>query len=591
MTSLCALLYAAATAVLLSIVLAFAEGGLSPRAATFSLAVGSMVASFTFWSNRERRVRLRSLGAWEWAAVIAFALFSLRAFLWLVFFVGDEIRVLSPNNLGDLSLHVTYIRALANGVPFWPENPILAGTPLTYPLGVDLLHSLLVLAGADLWRTFLWMGLIGAALTGVALWRWGGAFTLAGFLFNGGLAGFAIFATGEFADYQAAAGWKSLPLALFVTQRGLLFALPAGLALLCSWRARFFQMEGSARLPLWGELLLYASMPVFHLHTFIFLSLLLAAWFFLHPPARWEIMRLVALALVPASALVFLVTGRFGTPSVIGWQPGWMQSDPEFLKTCEESLGITSPWITAPLFWVYNFGALPVLVAILLARIFRAPAAAHPAIAESVRFARAAAAPALGIFLLCCFVKFAPWEWDNTKLMIWSYLIVLPLLWQQVLARLRTWPRVAIGVVLFGSGAVSLVGGLDGSHRGFEIGRRSELETLESALRGLPPNARFVAHPNYNHPLLLLGRPVALGYTGHVWSHGYDWHGHERRVEAVFRGEPGWRETARGLGCRYLIWGREEQAAYPDSPQAWREEARRVASGSWGELDDLEPAR
>jgi len=25
-------------------------------------------------------------------------------------------------------------------------------------------------------------------------------------------------------------------------------------------------------------------------------------------------------------------------------------------------------------------------------------------------------------------VKFAPWEWDNTKLMVWTYLAVLPFL-------------------------------------------------------------------------------------------------------------------------------------------------------------------
>ena len=121
--------------------------------------------------------------------MILFALFALRAFLWLVFFDGDDIKVLSPNNLGDLSLHLTYIREVANGVPFWPDNPIFAGTKLSYPIGVDLLHSLLVLCGADVFRTFIWMGLAGPLLTGVMLYRWGGAFTLTGFLCNGGLVG------------------------------------------------------------------------------------------------------------------------------------------------------------------------------------------------------------------------------------------------------------------------------------------------------------------------------------------------------------------------------------------------------------------
>ena len=44
----------------------------------------------------------------------------LRAFLWLIYARGDEICVLSPNNLGDLSSISTLIRYLASGVAFWP---------------------------------------------------------------------------------------------------------------------------------------------------------------------------------------------------------------------------------------------------------------------------------------------------------------------------------------------------------------------------------------------------------------------------------------------------------------------------------------
>src|SRR5690606_8539902 len=110
-------------------------------------------------------------------------------------------------NLGDLSLHLTYIHQLANGAAFWPENPILAGARLTYPLGIDLFNSLLVLVGVDVLRGLIWVGLIGSLLTGLALWRWGGAFTVAGFLCAGGLAGFAAFWSGQVLDYQADFAW------------------------------------------------------------------------------------------------------------------------------------------------------------------------------------------------------------------------------------------------------------------------------------------------------------------------------------------------------------------------------------------------
>ena len=69
---------------------------------------------------------------------------------------------------------------------------------------------------------------------------------------------------------------------MFVTQRGLLYAIPAGVLLLWHWREKFFRQgaqgqEGrrSGPLPFWVELSLYASMPLFHVHTFLALSIVL----------------------------------------------------------------------------------------------------------------------------------------------------------------------------------------------------------------------------------------------------------------------------------------------------------------------------
>jgi hypothetical protein len=65
--------------------------------------------------------------------------------------------------------------------------------------------------------------------------------TNAGFLFNGGIAGFQFFDTHKFLDYQGdkAIAWKSIALSMFVTQRGLLYAIPAGVLLLWHWRETF----------------------------------------------------------------------------------------------------------------------------------------------------------------------------------------------------------------------------------------------------------------------------------------------------------------------------------------------------------------
>jgi len=582
MNFLPAILYAVSSSALLAVLLAFAWGGLDPFSAGVALSFGASVAAAALWRSRNETSQMKPPGAWEWAAIAAFALVSARMFLWLVFREGDAIKVISPNNLGDLSLHLTYINHLASGVPFWPDNPIFTGGKLTYPIGVDLFNSLLSLLGVDLLRGLIWTGLAGSVLTGMALWKWGRGFALFGFLANGGLFGFLIFSTGELADFQSQFAWKSFALALLATQRGLLFALPAGLALLCSWRTRWFAADaGGWKLSRPGELLLYASMPLFHLHTFLFLSLLLGAWFLLHAPARRELAQFVGAALLPASALVLLVTGMMRGASVLGFKAGWMWDDEPFLKWCGDLLGEPAKLHAALLFWPMNFGVLPIFVAMLCIVLWREKRAVWPA---------AIVFPALGAFVLCCFVKFAPWEWDNTKLMVWSYIAVLPFLWTHLIARWPVWARGLACFALFFSGFVSTLGGINATHRGHEFASREELDHVAAVVRAIPVSERFVGAPTYNHPLLLCGRKMALGYLGHVASHGLPWQEPAGKVDAVMRGAENWRELADQLGCRYLFWGRYEQEAYPDSTEPWRETAALVALGDWGEIYDLRTA-
>jgi hypothetical protein len=220
--------------------------------------------------------------------------------------------------------------------------------------------------------------------------------------------------------------------------------------------------------------------------------------------------------------------------------------------------------------------------------------------------------PALGIFLLCCFVKFAPWEWDNTKLMVWSYLAILPFVWSEVIAPLPRWCRSLAGMLgfqmrsnppesggvhwsqvlaifaLFFSGFVSTLGGIDASHPGYTIANRSDLDGVAYALRNIPVNERFAGAPTYNHPILLNGRKMVLGYLGHVSSHGLAWQEPSAKLDALMNGEEGWQKFAKELGARYLFWGAPENEAFKDSSQPWRKTARLVATGDWGAIYDLQ---
>ncbi len=578
-------------------------GGLSSGTASWAIVFGVALAVLAFITTRDgnearttdtnpnasgangRRGKYRSI--WLWILAACFGFFAFRSFCWLIFIDGNEMKIQSPNNLGDLALHITYIKTFANHVPLWPENPIFVFGRMRYPAGTDLFNALLLLAGVDLIRGLVWAALLASVATFYALYRWSGSFGIAGFLFNGGLAGLDILKTWRFEDYQGVStiAWKSLALSMFVTQRGVLYALPVGLLLLCHWRGKYFAHGNSGEttrtpaaplLPFWLEVSLYATMPLFHVHTFMALSIVAA---FLFAIGSWmmrkQLAAMVGIAAVPATFFMWTITDHFRARSVLKWQPGWVQAAGE----------MAMPFFR---FWIVNFGILMPLVLLLIAVCVARAVRSRQRFDYKARPDLPFITAAVLIFLFACFVKTAPWEWDNIKLILWAYLIVLPFLWSEVIAGLPAPVRVATCVALFASGFVSLFGGLSAGRPGFGIADRSTVDLVGGSVRKLPISARFASYPTYNHPLLLNGRSVVMGYTGHIWSQGFDYGETEKQLGSLMRGEPNWQENARALGARYLFWGTLEKTNYSGGTQPWEKQTRRVATGSWGAIYDLE---
>jgi hypothetical protein len=497
------------------------------------------------------------LTRWGGVALAAFAVVSLRQFGWIVFERGGALLTLVPYNYGDLPLHWTYVASLAGGAPFWPENPILSGERLRYPFGVDLLTAVFVQLGVSMPVLLRAMGLVGAAIAALALRRWGGGFAVAGFLFAGGLAGFRLLGTGRIEDYQSAVAWKSLYLALFVPQRGFLLALPAGLLLLWSWRRTL--LRGERGLAAWVEGVLWGVLPLVHLHTFAFLSVVFAVWAVGGRRVR-EALPTLAWAVAPATWAVWEVTDGFRAAALVGWRPGWM-------------IGGEGP----VLFLLLNFGLFLPLALVALWR----------AVKERHREDLLLLVPALAVFVALFLVKLAPWEWDNTKVMLWCYVAVLPPVFDLTVARLRSWVRAAAVVVLFFSGAVSVLAA--------SLGRGPRLEVLdvreyEGVCRALAVvrTMRVATVQTFNHPVALCGHPIVAGYAGHLWSHGLDAAPVEKRLATLMRGEPGWREAAATLGASHVFWGWREQQAFPASTRPWAATGPPVASGPWGALYRLD---
>ncbi len=616
--------------------------GLGPVSSTAAIILAAGVAAVAWAATIDpapeidtEKGRYRNLATWFVAAI--FAIFALRSFIWLLYVDGTDLKIQSPVNLGDLGLHLTHIQFFANGVKLWPSNPIYVGSEhLRYPAGIDLFNALLLKTGISLIPGLVWVGLLASLATFYAFYRWGGAFAVAGFLFNGGIAGFQFLKNLEVNDYQDVnhVAWKCIPLTMFVTQRGLLYAIPVGVLLLWHWREKFYpkieQQNPRGPLAFWVELSFYASMPLFHIHTFMALSILLVCLFIAgDPKIRGHVLVLILSALLPATFFVFLTTDYFHAHSVLEFHWGWVQNDGDFKM----------PFFR---FWFFNFGILVPLVLTLVGIVALNAAKSHSSrrleVVSAIGLATVILASwclwtngfrwlallflllgliilfgsgaliglsgyswdakleegpafvfgASAIFVFALFVKTAPWGWDNLKIMVWAYFIVLPYLWRDLILQWERPIRWAVCFALFASGFVSLFGGLAAGKGGFGFANRGEVDAVSAATRPMPLEARFAAWPTYNHPLLLSGRKVVMGYPGHLWTQGFDDYGKTNDVlTQLMQGAPNWRDIARTLHVHYIFWGNEEKANYAASTRPWEKTAAIAASGTWGAIYDL----
>ena len=544
-------------------ILGLALGGLTLGALAPLVSLAGLTVGIGIGIAAARSSAHTADGEGRWSTLDVAALAAFAAAAWchfgrIVFERDGALLTPLPYNLGDLPLHWTYVQFLAGGAAFWPENPILTGERLRYPLGVDLLTAALVQLGAPLRLLLPAFGLGCSALAALALHRWARALAVAGFLFSGGLAGFELLWTARLEDYQATLAWKNLFLALFVPQRGLLLGLPAGLLVLWSERERL--LRRGRGLPKWVAGLLWGALPMIHLHTFLLVSVVIAVWAVgagavrrASGPLLW--------ALAPAAFSVWEVTGGFGVASLIGWQPGWLS-------------GPGGPIVSLLL----NFGVFVPLALVALAVAWR----------ERRREELLLLGPSLALFAALWFFRLAPWAWDNTKVLLWCYLLALPAVESMVLRRLPTLARGAAVFALLFSGAVSVLAASLGRGPRLEVLDLDEYGGVCGALADVPRSERIATAPTFNHPVALCGHPLVAGYAGHLWSHGHEASEVQHRLSRLMRGAPGWREEARRLRARLLFWGSRERVAYGDSLRPWEESTPVLAAGAWGGIYRLE---
>ncbi len=504
------------------------------------------------------------------------------------------------NNLGDLPFHLGAIYAFTEGASFPPDNPNFAGVKFTYPFLADLTTAMFMKLGVGVREAMLvknvgWAFSLLVVLERLVLKlvndRLAAKLAPVLLFLSGGL-GFVVF----FGDYLGQTKglfellwnlpkdytigdqfrWGNSLTTLFLTQRSLLLGMPIALiAIGLLWhafskpdrdevvkepRANYF-----AFLPYFVTGLIAGMLPLIHVHSLavLFVVGVFVLWM---RRKRWPEYVSFALgtAIVAIPLLAWTMTGSATrTSEFIGFHFGWDKRDDYFLWFWLKNTGLVFPLLAAGIYLVWN-----------CSRSVSKDTGPKKNLTKAEREAEAAAVkaspslllfyiPFAVLFVVSNVFKFAPWEWDNIKILIYWYVMSLPFvalavarLWR----RLAGWKAVAAAAVL----VLTMSGGLDVwrtlsgqiNYRVFE----PDAVTVANRIRAsTPPDSMVLNAPTYNSAVVLSGRSSFMRYAGHLGSHGIDYKPREEDLKTIYRGSPQAEELLRKHGITHVLISAEER--------------------------------
>jgi hypothetical protein len=171
--------------------------------------------------------------------------------------------------------------------------------------------------------------------------------------------------------------------------------------------------------------------------------------------------------------------------------------------------------------------------------------------------------PFLLIFVIANLVKFAPWEWDNIKVLIYWFVASVPFAaW--LLA--RVWEKGAIfklaaaACLLF----LTVSGALDvwrvlSQQINYQVFSRDSIKIAEQIKQKTAPGALFLNAPTYNSAVVLSGRQSLMRYSGHLSSYGIDYTPRETEVKRIYEGTALAETLLKRNGIDYVVISPEER--------------------------------
>ena len=469
---------------------------------------------------------------------------------------------------GDMAMHLGFITSIAQQGFFPPDYSILPGERLCYPFLCDSVSSSLYLLVTPLRASYLIPAFFALAqvfcgfyfLAGSICRRRGGAllsFVL--FFLNGGLG--LIYFGKDHSFYELFTGfyhtptnltdkgirWVNVIVDMLLPQRATLFGWAVLFSVLFLLFRAVFGGEDAFYLPAG---VLGGLLPMIHTHSYFALGLVAFCW-------------LVFSALRERfSARWFRSWLFFGLPAVILAIPQLYLWTFHSVNGNEQFLRLHLDWVNAGTenwlwFWLKNVG--PVFLLVPFAFFF------------ADREQRAAAVPAVFIFLLCELLVFQPNVYDNNKLLYVSYAFVCMLSADFLVScaeKLRSRPVRVVLLSLF------LVISLNASlltitreilsgtpKNAYRLFSRHDAAAADYVRYQTAPDSLFLTANNHNNAVAALtGRNVFCGCPSYLFYHGLDY---DDRMELcrqlLTNGDLFDREHAK-LGIDYVYIGSYERA-------------------------------
>src|SRR5258706_7653533 len=477
----------------------------------------------------------------RWAFIYFLFYAGAAIVMWLVF---DRALLEKPegvytgvlNNYGDLPFHISVITRFAFGQNFPAEDPTFSGVRFTYPFLTDFVSAIFVRCGASLRDSlFIENWIIGVALVGV-LHRFGlrllrnrTAAILVPVLviLNGGLGWAMLFGDVNKSDAgvfhvlmniqhsytilpEVAQGWRwgNAVTSLLVPQRGFLLGIPLAVIVFTLWWDAMREKResvppasagGSKRRlnppadaggtdPAWPSGRMIAAgfiaglLPLVHAHSFI-ATMGVGGVLALINIKKWRdwLAFFVVASVIAIPQLLWSTHGSaVSTKAFIGRDFGWGHSDENVIWFWFKNTGVFIPLLVAALLWKTDKYLIPRRLLLFYL-------------------------PFTLCFIVPNLIKFAPWIWDNIKILFYWWIASAPIV---ALLLARLWEgnilhRTAAGALLV---VLTLAGGLDvfalltrqGEYQEFDRDGVSFAETIKQQI---PPRAMILHAPIHNTPI------------------------------------------------------------------------------------------